>query len=84
VSVDAYITNQGGKGGAAAVLAIWAENDNEHGLRSQTFVCLACGTPLQEPFVRIGSLRCAECRSSNKPLDRGLVEGWRANGAHLD
>jgi DNA-directed RNA polymerase subunit RPC12/RpoP len=62
-------------------LASWADNQTERDHRRQIFVCLACGTPLEEPLALLGSLRCLECalrvgiliKSSSeagKPMDK--------------
>jgi len=64
-------------------LASWADEKNEHDHPRQPFLCLACGTPLDEPFTRLGSLRCVECRSSERSLDPELVGEWQANGGQL-
>jgi len=64
-------------------MASWAEDGNARDDRGQAFVCLACGSALPESLVRAVSLRCGECRSANEPLNAELVEGWRADGAHL-
>src|SRR6266540_2358184 len=31
--------------------------------------CLACGGPLESPLVKVGSLRCLDCRAANAALD---------------
>ena len=64
-------------------MASWADQKEEHDHPRQAVLCLACGTPLDEPFTRLGSLRCIECRSLDRCLDPELVGEWQANGAHL-
>lgn len=36
-------------------------------------VCLACGGPMEESLQRLGSLRCMDCRDSQRPLDPELA-----------
>jgi hypothetical protein len=52
--------------------------DGETTARARLDVCLACGGPMEEPLKRLGSLRCLDCRDSQRPLDPSL-----ANGAHV-
>ena len=46
--------------------------------RTRLDMCLACGGPMEEPLKRLGSLRCMDCRDSQRPLDAAL-----ADDAHL-
>jgi tRNA(Ile2) C34 agmatinyltransferase TiaS len=62
-------------------LTRWGDNRQEHDLSRHNTVCLACGKPLAESLVNVGSLRCGDCRSSNERLDDDLVERWLARGA---
>ena len=64
-------------------MASWADQKDEHEHPRRPACCLACGAPLYEPFARLGSLRCPECRSSDSRLDAELVSEWQANGGHL-
>jgi hypothetical protein len=66
-------------------LASWADqkNEHEHEHKGKPVLCLACGVPLDEPFARLGSLRCLECRSSDRSLDPDLVGEWQADGGHF-
>jgi hypothetical protein len=40
---------------------------------SHPLVCLACGIPLEEPLSFLGPLRCNDCLSVNKALDKSLL-----------
>jgi hypothetical protein len=64
-------------------LASWVERRDEPEHERKPALCLACGIPLDEPFSRLGSLRCLECRASDRRLDPELVDEWQANGGHL-
>ena len=64
-------------------MASWVDQKSEHEHESKPVLCLACGIALDEPFTRLGSLRCLECRSSDRCLDPELVGEWRADGGHL-
>jgi hypothetical protein len=35
--------------------------------------CLACGEPIEETLLRLGSPRCLECRQTTRPLDPALA-----------
>jgi hypothetical protein len=48
--------------------------DGETTARARLDVCLACGGPMEEPLKRLGSLRCLDCRDSQRPLDPSLTE----------
>ena len=37
-------------------------------------VCLACGGPIEETLIWVGSLRCLECRDIHRPLDPLLAK----------
>ena len=37
-------------------------------------VCLACGGPIEETLMWVGSLRCLECRDIHRPLDPLLAK----------
>jgi hypothetical protein len=37
--------------------------------RAGVKVCLACGGPIEETLMWVGSLRCLECRDIHRPLD---------------
>jgi hypothetical protein len=43
--------------------------------RTRLDICLACGGPVEEPLRRLGSLRCMDCRESQRPLDPSLADG---------
>jgi hypothetical protein len=45
--------------------------------------CLACGQPLDMPLSLAGSLRCADCRDDNVPLDPKLAGDWQQEGAQF-
>ena len=64
-------------------MASWVDQNDEHDHPRRLAVCLACGAPLDVPFTHLGSLRCAECRSSDERLDPELVSEWQADGAPL-
>ena len=66
-------------------MASWIDRRHEHedDRTKEPVRCLACGVLLDEPFMRLGSLRCLECRSLDRCLDPQLVGAWRANGGHL-
>jgi hypothetical protein len=66
-------------------LASWIDrrHEDEDEREKEPVRCLACGVLLDEPFTRLGSLRCLECRSLDRCLDPELVGVWRANGGHL-
>jgi hypothetical protein len=36
--------------------------------------CLACGGRIEPALLRAGSVRCLDCRATNKVLDAKLVE----------
>ena len=40
--------------------------------------CLACGAKLEESLRFTASLRCAECRDEEAPLDPRLVAAWQS------
>ena len=42
--------------------------------RAGAKVCLACGGPIEETLMWVGSLRCLECRDINRPLDPLLAK----------
>lgn len=64
-------------------MASWIDQRDEHDHEKARARCLACGVALDEPFMRMGSLRCLECRSLERRLDLELVGEWRASGGHL-
>jgi hypothetical protein len=45
--------------------------------------CLACGQLLEMPLSLAGSLRCADCRDDNVPLDPKLADDWQQDGAQF-
>jgi hypothetical protein len=44
-------------------------------------VCLACGDAVGRELSFLGSLRCVECRGTERPLDPALTVRWLARGA---
>ena len=57
------------------------EDDHEfQGARSS---CLACGGQIEAPLSFTASLRCAQCRDDNAPLNEVLVADWRVAVAAL-
>ena len=52
-------------------MANWSD---ERSARSGTKVCLACGGPIEETLLWVGSLRCLECRDIHRPLDPLLAK----------
>jgi hypothetical protein len=44
--------------------------------------CYACGGPIEDALLRLGSPRCLDCRVTRRPLDPALVGDFheRANG----
>ena len=60
----------------------WRDRHGRKRPRARLEVCLACGGPIEEALVHLGSLRCLECRETHKRLDATLVERWRRRGAH--
>jgi hypothetical protein len=42
--------------------------------RAGAKVCLACGGPIEETLIWVGSLRCLECRDIHRPLDPLLAK----------
>jgi hypothetical protein len=39
--------------------------------------CLACGGEIEPALLRVGSVRCLDCRATNRVLDAKLVEAKR-------
>jgi hypothetical protein len=35
--------------------------------------CFACGGPIEDTLLRLGSPRCQDCRCARRPLDRALA-----------
>jgi len=52
-------------------MANWSD---EPSARAGAKVCLACGGPIEETLLWVGSLRCLECRDSHRPLDPLLAK----------
>jgi hypothetical protein len=52
-------------------MANWSD---EPSARADANVCLACGGPIEETLLWVGSLRCLECRDIHRPLDPLLAK----------
>jgi hypothetical protein len=51
-----------------------ANRSDEPSARAGAKVCLACGGPIEETLLWVGSLRCLECRDIHRPLDPLLAK----------
>jgi hypothetical protein len=41
--------------------------------------CLACGSQLEPALLGVGSIRCLECRDTNRALDSAVVNRQRTS-----
>src|SRR6266516_1108872 len=68
------LSAKGGERKGTAAVASWTRGEARADRRAR---CLACGGRMEPALSNAGSLRCLECRESQRSLDASLVAARR-------